>query len=377
MARGETLAFSDFSTMFLADKSCALRQFFCALDFLRVTEEFKTAELQRYLKCGYDKARKTIDALIALSIIEKIADERPSKYKRIADLMPLEKNPARFCEFQKIPLEKALESEEFKNSEYGMPIIIGYDEQNNLLIDDLSRAPHILVGGMSGSGKSIFLQNIITCLTSRFTEDAMRLALFDLKRGAFGYAKNLPHLCEDVVTDAGDAIRALEKLVDIMNERRNAMQSAGVRPFLNCNGTHGIDLYNAKYNLQFRHIAVIFDEYAELATGNTRAEELILKLLAHGHGVGMHLILASQRASDEIFPSVMRAIAPTRAAFRAASAEDSRMMLGSPGAENLPHYFGEMMYSSIWLRGEPIKVKVPYISEKKMLTLVKRDKDND
>ena len=81
-----------------------------------------------------------------------------------------------------VPLEKALESEEFKNSEYRMPIIIGYDEQNNLLIDDLSRTPHILVGGMSCSGKSIFLQNIITCLTSRFTSDEMKLALFDLKR---------------------------------------------------------------------------------------------------------------------------------------------------------------------------------------------------
>ena len=83
--------------------------------------------------------------------------------------------------FEKILLEKALESEEFKNSEYKIPIIIGYDDENNLLIDDLSRTPHILVGGMSGSGKSIFLQNIITCLTSRFTSDEVQLLLFDLK----------------------------------------------------------------------------------------------------------------------------------------------------------------------------------------------------
>ena len=84
-----------------------------------------------------------------------------------------------------------------------------------------------------------------------------------------------------------------------------------------------------------------------------------------------------QRASDEIFPSELRAIISTRAVFRVASKEDSWTMLADLGAEDLTSYFGEMMYSSIWRGGKPIKVKVPYISEKKMLTLVKKDKDND
>ena len=83
------------------------------------------------------------------------------------------------------------------------------------------------------------------------------------------------------------------------------------------------------------------------------------------------MIIASQRTSDEIFTSTIRAIVPTRAVLRVASKEDSFTMLSSLGAEKLPEYFGEMMYSSIWLGGEPVKVKVPYISEKKMLMLVK------
>ena len=112
-------------------------------------------------------------------------------------------------------------------------------------------------------------------------------------------------------------------------------------------------------------------------TENDKIPDLVLKLIAHGHGAGIHLIIASQRTSDEIFTSTMRAIVATRAVLRVANKEDSWTMLGSLGAEKLPEYFGEMMYSSIWLGGEPIKVKVPYISEKKMLTLVKRDKDND
>ena len=271
-----------------------------------------------------------------------------------------------------VPLEKALESEEFKNSEYRMPIIIGYDDQNNLLIDDLSRTPHILVGGMSCSGKSIFLQNIITCLTSRFTSDEMKLALFDLKRVEFDYAKELPHLYGNVIRDVDDAMQTLENLVNIMNERLSAMDNVGVLSSLSRKGTPGLDKYNAKCGLKLPRIVAIFDEYAVPVTENDKIQALILKLVAHGHGAGMHLIIASQRTSDEIFTSTMRAIVPTRAVLRVASKEDSWTMLGSFGAEKLPEYFGEMMYSSIWMGGKPIKVKVPYISEKKMLTLVKR-----
>ena len=86
------------------------------------------------------------------------------------------------------------------------------------------------------------------------------------------------------------------------------------------------------------------------------------------------MIIASQRTSDEIFPSTLRAIVITRAAFKCASDEDSWTMLGSVGAENLLNHFGEMLYSTIWMGGEPIKVKVPYISEKKTLELVKNNR---
>ena len=83
------------------------------------------------------------------------------------------------------------------------------------------------------------------------------------------------------------------------------------------------------------------------------------------------MILASQRASEDIFPSELRAAVPTRVSFRLENEEDSHLMLGSVGAEKL-NASGEMMYSSIWMGGKPIKVKVPYISEKKMLSLVQR-----
>ena len=258
-----------------------------------------------------------------------------------------------------VPLEKALESEEFKNSEYKIPIVIGYDEHNNLLIDDLSRTPHILVGGMSGSGKSIFLQNIITCLTSRFTSNEMQLALFDLKCVEFEYAKGLPHLFDNVVTERDEAIRTLEKLVDTMHERREAIDSLGIIGSLSRRGTSGLEKYNTKTGKNLPKIVVVIDEYAELVMQSEEAAELVYKLALGGHGVGIHMIIASQRASKDIFPSELRAAIPTRASFRLENEDDSHLILGSVGAEKL-HDIGEMLYSSIWHGGAPIKVKVPY-----------------
>ena len=252
-----------------------------------------------------------------------------------------------------------------------IPIDIGCDEAGNLLTDNLSRAPHILVGGMSGYGKSVFLRNIISCLASRFTSDEMKLVLFDLKTVEFEREKDLPHLMCDVIRNVDDAIEVLKKLVDIMNERKADMHSLGIIGSLSRRGTCGLEEYNAKSGLKLPKILVVIDEFAELVIQSDEAYELMYKLALYGHGAGIHMILASQRASEEIFPSELRAAVPTRASFRLENEDDSHLMLRNVGAEKL-NTSGEMLYSSIWMSGKPTKVKVPYISEKKMLSLVQR-----
>ena len=240
-----------------------------------------------------------------------------------------------------------------------IPIDIGCDEYGNLLTDNLSRAPHILVGGMSGYGKSVFLKSIISDLASRFTEDGMKLVLFDLKMIAFEREKDLPHLLVDVVRNVDDAIETLKKLINVMNERRADMDSLGIVGSLSSRGTRGLEEYNAKSGFKLPKIVIIIDEYAELVMQSDEAAELVYKLALGGHGAGIHMILASQRASEEIFPPELRAAIPTRASFRLENEEDSHLMLGSVGAEKL-HDSGEMLYSSIWRGSVPIKVKVPY-----------------
>lgn len=271
---------------------------------------------------------------------------------------------------KKIPLEAALTREEYLKTNFKFPIILGYDEDDNLLVDDLTRMPHILIGGVAGSGKSVFIQNIIACLTSRFSPEEVQLMLFDLKKVEFNYAKDMPHLCGDVITDVDTAVEKLQELVDNMNERDEEMDRIGIIPSLSRKGTSGIDEYNAKTNSKLPLIVAVFDEYAELIMRSDEVQELMLKLAAKGHGAGIHLIISSQRTSDEIFSSDLRAIVCTRVAFKCASDEDSWTMLGSLGAENLLYHFGEMMYSTIWMGGEPIKVKVPYISEKSLIQLL-------
>lgn len=275
---------------------------------------------------------------------------------------------------RKIPLEEALTREEYLQTNFKIPIIIGYDDDDKLIIDDLTRMPHILIGGVTGSGKSVFIQNIIACLTSRFLPEEVQLMLFDLKKVEFNYAKDMPHLYGDVITDIDTAIEKLQELVDIMNERNEAMNRVGIIPHLNVNGTKCFDEYNAKVGSRLPRIVAVIDEYAELIMQSDKVQELILKLVAKAGGVGIHLIISSQRTSDGIFSSDLRAIVCTRAAFKCVSDEDSWTMLGSGGAENLPHHFGEMLYPTIWMGGEPIKVKVPYISEKLLLQLCTQGK---
>jgi S-DNA-T family DNA segregation ATPase FtsK/SpoIIIE len=227
--------------------------------------------------------------------------------------------------------------------------------------------PHLLVAGCSGSGKSTFLRNVITSITSRFTRDEVKLVLFDLKRTEFDlYAKDYPHSL-GVITDIDSALKMLRHLVDIARERAKLIADAGIISSLRFEGANAIDEYNSKVGSTLPRIVVIIDEFAELMTESEEVEELIFELTRCAHGAGIHLVLASQRAaSDEIITDRVLANMPTRACFGMADKYDSFRIIGKAGAEDLS--CGEMIYSSIRTTK---KVKVPYISTERSLELAK------
>ena len=249
--------------------------------------------------------------------------------------------------------KSTLSSDEFSRTTYKLPIVLGYDDCDNLALDDLSTAPHILIGGASGSGKSVFIQNIISSLTSKLSSEEVKFALFDLKMVEFGYAKTLPHLFEKVVLDWDQAVKMLKKLVDIMNDRILSMENAGLKLHF--------DEYNLKIGAKMPRIVVIFDEYAELLTEiDKNVEKMVLELLERGHIAGIHLVIASQRTSDSIFTPNLQACASARAVFRACEWNDMVLILGDRVDENLQLHTGEMLYSSIVTDKKPKKINIPY-----------------
>jgi S-DNA-T family DNA segregation ATPase FtsK/SpoIIIE len=163
----------------------------------------------------------------------------------------------------------------------------------------------------------------------------------------------------------------LRYLLDLSRERSKLIADAGIISALRFEGANAIDEYNAKVGSTLPRIVIIIDEFAELMTKSEEVEELILELARTGHGAGIHLILASQRAaSDEVITDRILANMPTRACFKMADKYDSFRIIGEAGAENL--VLGEMIYSSII---KTKKIKVPYISEKKSIELSKGRKN--
>ena len=262
---------------------------------------------------------------------------------------------------QQKSLKSAISSDEFTRTAYKLPIVLGYDDYGNLILDDLSTAPHILMGGGAGSGKSVFIRNIIESLTSRLSFEEVKLALFDLKMVEFGYAKTLPHLFEKVVTEWDEAVKMLGKLVDTMNERILTMESAGLTLHFDGNCSNDFDEYNLKTGAKIPHIVVIFDEYAELLTEiDKNVEKMVLALLERGHVAGIHLVIASQRISDSIFTADLLESVSSRAAFRTIEMSDRSLILGDPVDEKLQLRTGEMLYSSIVTDKKPKKINIPY-----------------
>ena len=263
-------------------------------------------------------------------------------------------------------LEAALQNEKFVNSTLRIPIIIGYDEDGELLVENLTRMPHLLVAGSSGSGKSAFLRNVITCIASRFTPDEVKLVLFDFKRTEFDlYAKDYPH--SSVITDIDSAVKTLRYLLDLSRERSKLIAEAGIINALRFEGANAIDEYNSKTGSTLPRIVVIIDEFAEL-TKSEEVEELIFELTRCAHGAGIHLVISSQRAaSDEVITDRILANILTRACFSISDENDNFRIIGTAApAEKLS--CGQMIYSSIRASS---KVIVPYVSYERSLKLAK------
>ncbi|MGI6378012.1 MAG: DNA translocase FtsK [Bacilli bacterium] len=208
---------------------------------------------------------------------------------------------------------------------------VGKDIIGRAITTPINRAPHILVAGATGTGKSVCLNTIIISLLMRATPDEVKIMLIDPKRVEFSSYSNIPHLLCPVITDAKKAAVALDKLCTEMDNRFTLFSEAGKK---------NITFYNnyvksiGKEPLPY--IIVIIDELGDLMTvAKNEVEESIRRITQLARASGIHLIVATQRPSVDVITGVIKGNIPTRIAFAVSAYQDSRTILDDGGAENL------------------------------------------
>ncbi len=228
-----------------------------------------------------------------------------------------------------ISLKDAMNDKQFWDKKIRLPIALGRTTDNVAVFGDLAAFPHLLVAGGTGSGKSVFINSLITSLVFRKTPQELRMILVDPKMLELVAFDGLPHLVTPVITDNGIAFNALTWAVQEM-ERRYALMAQS--------GSKNIDSYNEKQkgSAKIPFLVIIVDELADLMmSGGKDVEVAITRLAQKARAAGIHLVLATQRPSTDVVTGLIKANMPSRIAFRVPSGIDSRTVLDTGGAESL------------------------------------------
>ena len=252
-----------------------------------------------------------------------------------------------------VALREILEAEEWDKYKGRIPIALGKTIDGKLLLSDLSSLPHLLIAGATGSGKSVCINTIIMSLLYKFTPKELRLLLVDPKRVELMIYNDIPHLYSPIVNDAKYATVSLRKLVVEMENRYKQFAEINARD---------ITAYNNKQSEgKMPYIIVVIDELADLMLVAAREVETSITRLAQlARGVGIHLILATQRPSVDVITGVIKANFPSRIAFQVASKVDSRTILDTNGADKLLGK-GDMLFSPV-SSPKPIRGQAAYVS---------------
>jgi S-DNA-T family DNA segregation ATPase FtsK/SpoIIIE len=243
-----------------------------------------------------------------------------------------------------IRLREIFEADDFRNSKSKLTMAVGKQIHGETVITDLSRMPHLLIAGTTGSGKSVALNSMLLSLLYKATPDEVKVVLIDPKRLEFGLYADIPHLLTSVVVEPKLAANALAWAVREMERRYKLLAEYGVRNIEQFN----LILKRGGEELQamesgdpddlkpLPYIVVIIDELADLMmTSSNVVEEAIIRLSQMARAVGIHLILATQRPSVDVLTGVIKNNMPARMSFRVASKVDSRVILDTQGAEML------------------------------------------
>lgn len=256
-----------------------------------------------------------------------------------------------------VTLREILESDNFKNSKSKLNVALGRDIQGDATCADLSKMPHLLVAGTTGSGKSVCLNTIIMSLLFNATPDEVKLIMIDPKKVEFTVYRSIPHLLVPVVADPRKAAGALSWAVAEMDKRYAIFAEKGAR------NLQGYNSYAVSEGLpKMPQIVIIIDELSDLMmAASNEVEDSICRLAQKARAAGMHLIVATQRPSVDVITGLIKSNIPSRIAFAVKSQIDSRTIIDTQGAEKLLGN-GDMLFCPVGL-SKPVRVQGAFVSD--------------
>ncbi len=259
-----------------------------------------------------------------------------------------------------VRLRELLESSEFKKRKTSLTLAIGRDVAGKTWVGDLTKMPHLLVAGQTGSGKSVCLHSVIMSLLYQNGPGTLKFVMVDPKRVELPVYNEIPHLLTPVITDLKKTVNALKWTLAEMDRRYQFLEKFSKR---------NIEDYNKIAQEKIPYIIFVVDEMADLMSNmGNEVESLIIRLAQMARAVGIHLILATQRPSVEVITGLIKANVPARIAFAVASITDSRTILDYAGAEKLIGR-GDMLYTTAELT-KPKRLQGAFVSDNEVKKIV-------
>jgi S-DNA-T family DNA segregation ATPase FtsK/SpoIIIE len=263
-----------------------------------------------------------------------------------------------------VSLRGVMESEEFRQMTSKLKIALGQDVSGGPVVADLGTMPHLLIAGATGSGKSVCINSIVTCLLFNNTPDDLRLLMIDPKMVELVNFNGIPHLLSPVVVEIERVIGTLKWVLREMDRRYKLFSRAQAR---------NIDYYNQKLRPQgerpLPYVVVVIDELADLMMiAPDEVERSLCRLAQMSRATGIHLVIATQRPSVDVVTGLIKANFPARISFATTSQIDSRVILDMSGAEKLLGR-GDMLYMASD-SGSPVRLQGCFVSDKELEKLV-------
>ena len=263
-------------------------------------------------------------------------------------------------------------------TEARLPFFLGKSVSGDVLVEDLTQMPHLLIAGSTGSGKSIAINSLICSILLRCTPSQVRLLLIDPKILELSLYEGIPHLLAPVISDPQESVAALSNMVDEMERRYALLKKLQVRNIESFNQKileqteHNLDRLEKKLGVKeskpLPYLLVVIDELADLMLSTSRQIEVQIQRLAQkARASGIHIVVATQRPSVDVITGVIKANFPSRISFRVASRHDSRTILDAQGAEKLLGKGDLLLQKPGQLRS--IRAQGAYVSEEEVLAI--------